>query len=75
MTSTMVRPSIDRSPVDVSEERMQYWESLIGTGRFPGTPGETVIYPQHWPKDRPMEPWFQKLIDEHPEWVHRDDED
>ena len=56
--------------VDVSEERMRYWESPIGTGQFPGEPGETMLYPENWPQNQPMAPWFRKLIDEHPEWVH-----
>ena len=30
--------------------------------------------PQNWPKDKPMEPWFRKLLDEHPEWICREPE-
>lgn len=60
--------------IDVSEETLQYWESLIGTGKFPGEPGTPTLYPQNWPKDKPMEPWFRKLLDEHPEWIYREPE-
>lgn len=60
---------------DISEERIQQWEAELESGEFFRTPGiVSTLYPQNWPKDKPMEPWFRKLLDEHPEWIYREPE-
>ncbi|MCH9274832.1 hypothetical protein JS533_000815 [Bifidobacterium amazonense] len=53
------------------EQTMQYWESLIGTGRYPGHNGEVWYYPQNWPKDKPMPEDMKAWIPEHPECGYR----